>query len=129
MLLTTFAVSLLGVGAVYLLTLILTRPIRALVEVTHAVARGDHTSRVPPWGDDEIGQLSTAFNRMTSELDATQRAMLRRQRELEALNAVANAVNAPAPLAETLERSLRALLDTLDLPAGWIFCWRAKKFK
>ncbi|CAG0945552.1 partial Oxygen sensor histidine kinase NreB, partial [Anaerolineae bacterium] len=70
---------------------------------------------------DEIGQLSTAFNRMTSELDSAQRAMLRRHRELAALNAVANAVNAPAPLAETLERSLRALLDTLDLPAGWIF--------
>jgi HAMP domain-containing protein len=79
MLLTTFAVSLLGVGAAYLLTLILTRPIRALVDVTHAVARGDLTSRVPPWGDDEIGQLSTAFNRMTRELDAAQRAMLRRE--------------------------------------------------
>ncbi len=121
MLLTTLAVSFLGIGAAYLLTLILTRPILALVDVTHAVARGDLTRQVPPWGDDEIGQLSTAFNRMTSELDSTQRAMLHRHRELAALNAVANAVNAPAPLAETLERSLRALLDTLDLPAGWIF--------
>ncbi|MBI5304746.1 MAG: GAF domain-containing protein [Chloroflexi bacterium] len=121
MLLTTFVVSLLGVGAAYLLTLILTRPILALVGVTQAVARGDLSQRVPPWGDDEIGQLATAFNRMTSELDQTQRAMLRRNRELAALNAVANAVNAPASLAETLEHSLRALLDTLDLPAGWVF--------
>jgi signal transduction histidine kinase len=121
MLVTTFAVSLLGVGAAYLLTLILTRPILTLVDVTKAVARGDLTQKAPPWGEDEIGQLSTAFNRMTEELDQAQRAMLRRHRELAALNAVANAVNAPAPLAETLDHSLRALLDSLELPAGWVF--------
>lgn len=121
MLLTTLAVSLLGVGAAYLLTLILTRPILTLVQVTQAVARGDLTRQAPPWGDDEIGQLSSAFNRMTAELAQAQRAMLRRQRELVALNAVANAVNAPAPLGQTLDRSLHALLDSLDLPAGWVF--------
>ena len=121
MLLTTLAVSLLGIGAAYLLTLILTRPILTLVEVTKAVARGDLSRQAPPWGEDEIGQLSTAFNRMTAELDQAQRAMLQRHRELAALNAVANAVNAPAPLAETLDRSLRALLHSLDLPAGWVF--------
>lgn len=121
MLLTTLAVSLLGIGAAYLLTLVLTRPIRTLVGVTQAVARGDLSQKAPPWGGDEIGQLSTAFNRMTAELEQAQRIMLQRQRELTALNAVANAVNVPAPLAETLDRSLRALLDSLDLPAGWVF--------
>ena len=121
MLLTTFAVSLLGVGAAYVMTLILTRPILSLVGVTQAVARGDLSSKAPPWGDDEIGQLSTAFNRMTGELAQAQGAMLLRQRELVALNAVANAVNVPAPLNETLDRSLRALLDSLDLSAGWVF--------
>jgi signal transduction histidine kinase len=121
MVLTTFAVSLLGIGAAYLLTLILTRPILTLVQVTQAVARGDLTRQAPPWGDDEIGQLSTAFNRMTAELDQTQRAMFQRNRELAALNAVANAVNAPAPLAETLDGSLRALLQSLDVPVGWVF--------
>jgi signal transduction histidine kinase len=121
MLLTTLAVSLLGVGAAYLLTLILTRPILALVGVTQAVARGDLSQRAPPWGDDEIGQLSGAFNRMTAELEQAQRAMLRRQRELTALNAVANTVNAPAPLDEMLDRSLGALLESLGFSAGWIF--------
>lgn len=121
MLLTTSLVSLLGVGAAYLLTLILTRPILTLVRVTEEVARGDLTQRVPPWGDDEIGKLSTAFNRMTAELDASQRAILQRNRELAALNAVANVVNAPAALNETLDRALRALLDSLALPASWVF--------
>ena len=121
LLLITLAVSLLGVGAAYVLTLILTRPILTLVDATQAVAHGDLSRKTPPWSDDEIGKLSTAFNRMTDELAQAQGAMLRRHRELAALNAVANAVNAPAPLTETLERSLRALLDSLNLPAGWIF--------
>ena len=120
MLLTTLLVSLLGVGAAYLLTLILTRPILTLVRVTEHVARGDLAQRVPPWGDDEIGKLSSAFNRMTAELDQSQRAMLRRNRELAALNAVANAVNTPASLTDTLDRALRALLADLGLPAGWV---------
>lgn len=121
MLLTTLAVSLLGLGAAYLLTLILTRPILTLVDATQAVARGDLSRKTPPWSNDEIGQLSTAFNRMTGELAEAQGAMLRRHRELAALNAVANAVNTPASLTDTLDRSLRALLDSLNLPAGWIF--------
>jgi signal transduction histidine kinase len=121
MLLTTLAVSLLGIGAAYLLTLILTRPILALVGVTQAVARGDLSQRAPPWGADEIGQLSSAFNRMIVDLEQAQDVMLRRQRELTALNAVAGAVNAPAPLGETLERALGAMLDALHFPAGWIF--------
>ena len=121
MLLTTLAVSLLGVAAAYLLTLILTRPILALVDVTQAVARGDLSQQAPPWGEDELGRLSTAFNRMIAELSQAQRAMLQRHRELAALNAVANAMNVPSALSETLDRALRALLDALSLPAGWVF--------
>ncbi len=120
-LLTTLAVSLLGIFSAYLLTLVLTRPIRTLVGVTQAVARGDLSQKAPDYGTDEIGQLSTAFNRMTTELDQAQGIMLRRQRELMALNAVANAVNASAPLAQTLEHSLRSLLQALDFPVGWVF--------
>lgn len=121
MLLTTLGVSVLGIGAAYLLTLILTRPILALVRATQSIARGDLTVRVPPWGEDEIGKLATAFNRMTAELAQSQRAMQRRHRELTALNAVANAVNTLAPLNETLARALRVLLAQLGLPAGWVF--------
>ncbi|MCX7838506.1 MAG: GAF domain-containing protein [Anaerolineae bacterium] len=121
MLLTTLGVSILGIGAAYLLTLILTRPILALVRATESIARGDLTVRVPPWGEDEIGKLATAFNRMTAELAHSQRAMQQRHRELAALNAIANAVNTPAPLNETLARALRLLLAQLGLPAGWVF--------
>ncbi len=121
MLLTTLIVSLLGIAAAYFLTLVLTRPIRDLVHVTQAVAHGDLAQRAPIWADDEIGTLSKAFNVMVDDLSAAQILMLQRQRELTALNAVANATNAPAPLTKTLDRSLQALLDALELNGGWVF--------
>lgn len=125
MLLMTLGVSVLGIGAAYLLTLILTRPVLALVKATESIAQGDLTVRVPPWGDDEIGKLATAFNRMTSELAHSHQVMHQRHRELAALNAVANAVNTPVPLVEALQRALRVLLAQLDVPAGWVFLLEA----
>ena len=121
LLLITLFVALLGVAAALGLTRAMTRPIFDLVGATRAVAGGDLSRRLVPWAGDEIGQLSSAFNAMTAELDRAYREMVRRNRELAALNAVANAVNTPAPLNETLDRSLRALLSALDLPAGWVF--------
>ena len=117
----TIVISLLGVAAALGLTRLLTRPIFDLVGATHAVASGDLSRRIVPWASDEIGQLSRAFNAMTADLERAYREMVQRNRELAALNAVANAVNTPAPLNETLDRSLRALLAALDLPAGWVF--------
>lgn len=117
----TLIISLIGVAATLLLTRVMTRPIFDLVGATRAVASGDLTRRVVPWAGDEIGQLSSAFNAMTADLDHAYREMVQRNRELAALNAVANAVNTPASLDEMLERSLRALLAELDLPAGWVF--------
>jgi signal transduction histidine kinase len=121
LLLITLLVAVIGVAAALLLTRVMTRPIFALVGATRAVAGGDLSRRVAPWAGDEIGQLTRAFNAMTADLDRAYREMVRRNRELAALNAVANAVNTPAPLSETLDRSLRALLAALDLPAGWVF--------
>ena len=117
----TLIISLIGVVAALGLTRAMTRPIFDLVGATRAVAGGDLSRRVVPWAGDEIGQLSSAFNAMTADLDRAYREMVRRNRELAALNAVANAVNTPAPLNEMLDRSLRALLAALDLPAGWVF--------
>lgn len=64
----TALVSLFGIIGAYILTAVLTRPIRELVEVTQAVSRGDLHRRVKLWARDEIGQLGQAFNRMTDQL-------------------------------------------------------------
>lgn len=60
-----------GFAAAIFLTWVLTRPLLSLVAATQAVARGDLSQRVPRWANDEIGALSTAFNRM---IDALQQA-------------------------------------------------------
>lgn len=119
--LITLFVALLDIVAALLLTRVMTRPIFDLVSATRAVAGGDLSRRVVPWAGDEVGQLTHAFNAMTADLDHASREMVQRNRELAALNAVAQAVNTPASLDETLDRALGALLTALDLPAGWLF--------
>jgi len=68
LLIATALASILGLVAAFLLTAILTRPVRELVEATKAVARGDLRHQARIWVRDEIGQLGEAFNAMTMEL-------------------------------------------------------------
>lgn len=78
LLITTFAVSLVGVAAGGLLTWILTKPILALVQSAQAVGRGDLTQKVESWADDEIGALADAFNVMTDDLRHAEQARAER---------------------------------------------------
>jgi signal transduction histidine kinase len=68
LLLTTVLVSVIGITAAAALTWLLTRPILQLVSAAQAVARRDFSQRVPRWADDEIGELTDAFNTMTAAL-------------------------------------------------------------
>ncbi|RMG95978.1 MAG: HAMP domain-containing protein [Chloroflexi bacterium] len=79
MLLTTVAVSIIGIIAAALLTWIVTRPILELKQVAQAVAKGDFSQRVRPWAGDEIGALAEAFNSMTEAL--AQAEQVRQERE------------------------------------------------
>lgn len=66
MMITLFAV--LFITAAYLLTAVLTKPIRELVEATRAVARGNLEAPVAVSGSDEFGLLAASFNRMIVSL-------------------------------------------------------------
>ena len=84
LLLTTVLVSAVGITAAVLLTWVLTRPILALVQIAKAVEKGDFSKRVPRWADDEVGELSNAFNAMTealatSDAERAERDQLRAQ--------------------------------------------------
>ncbi len=68
LILTTAVVSAIGILAATVLTIILTRPIVSLVRAAQAVGRSDFSQRVKRWADDEIGELSVAFNGMTEGL-------------------------------------------------------------
>ena len=39
-----------------------------MAEISHKIAAGDYTARVPVSSQDEIGQLAMAFNRMADSL-------------------------------------------------------------
>lgn len=60
------------------------------------------------------------FARDISERKAREQELRRRNRELNALNAVASAVSNPVPAEAMLERALDALLAALELKVGWI---------
>ncbi|MBI2940386.1 MAG: HAMP domain-containing protein [Chloroflexi bacterium] len=92
LLVVTVLVSVVGVAGAYLLTVVLTKPILQLVEVTRAVGRGDFSQKAPVRAMDEIGRLSAAFNAMTEalarsrqEIEEFNRQLLRRNEELSAL--------------------------------------------
>ncbi|OGC94404.1 MAG: hypothetical protein A2W25_01860 [candidate division Zixibacteria bacterium RBG_16_53_22] len=125
-LLITGVVSLAGLLAAYLLTSVLTRPIKHLVEVTRAISRGDLQHKAPVWAPDEIGRLGMAFNTMTdslarsrSESEAYHAELLRRNLELAALNAIANEVSGSRELMDIMLRCLVKILEFINLDAGW----------
>lgn len=80
LILITFLIALAGMAGGYLLTWVLTRPVRALVEATRAVAQGDLTHRASVWAEDELGELARSFNIMVEE----QNRLLERLRQREA---------------------------------------------
>src|SRR5215218_7457879 len=109
----------------------LTRPVRRLSDATRALASGRGDVRVPVEGEDELAELSTAFNAMASELagarEAERRFLLSRSHELKTpLTAIrghaeglTDGAVAPADAGRAIEeesqRLERLVHDLLDL--------------
>src|SRR5207253_9264441 len=68
--LTVLGLPLLALGAL-LAARSVSKPITRLTEATRAIAAGDRDFQVPVERDDEVGELSRAFNEMTAELAAS----------------------------------------------------------
>ncbi len=52
----------------YAMTYKMTKPLKLMAEASRSMARGDFSRRIPVMSDDEIGELSVAFNQMTNSL-------------------------------------------------------------
>ena len=82
-----FVVSLVAVAVAILLSLLFgrqfTRPVRQLTAAARRVQEGDLSTKAPVSGEDEVGDLALAFNRMTESLSETT-ASLRDSVEQEA---------------------------------------------
>ena len=57
-----------------------TRPIDKLVEFTHRVSRGDLEGQCQVVSNDEVGELTKAFNRMTKDLQQSRKEILKAER-------------------------------------------------
>ena len=90
----------------------ITRPLRELAVAAGEIGRGNRGIRVEPASQDEIGQLATAFNNMTSELTAQQERLLQSERVAawrELARRLAHELKNPLfPLQITVENLLRA---------------------
>ena len=85
----------------------ITAPVTALTEATQAISQGDTTS-LPVTSSDELGQMSAAFNRMTSALE-TQRELRRRL-----INDVSHELNTPLTVIQLEARGLRDGFQTAE---------------
>ena len=83
----------------------ITAPVTALTEATQAIAQGD-TAQLPVTSSDELGQMSAAFNQMTSALE-TQRDLRRRL-----INDVSHELNTPLSVIQLEAKGLRDGLQT-----------------
>ncbi len=79
----------------------LTRPIRALTHASHRIAAGDLEQQVDVRSRDEIGELASAFNRMSADLARASR--LRRQMTAD----VAHELRTPLSLIQAHAEALR----------------------
>lgn len=53
---------------IYAITYKMTKPLKLMSEAARAMSNGDFSKRIPVTSDDEIGELSAAFNTMTNSL-------------------------------------------------------------
>lgn len=91
----------------------ITAPVTALTEATQAIAEGD-TTRLPVRSSDELGQMSAAFNRMSSALE------LQRELRRRLVNDVAHELNTPLSVIQLEAAGLRDGLQTPEGASGHI---------
>ena len=96
------------------------KPITRLTEATRTIAAGNREFQVPVDRDDEVGELSRAFNTMTAELAASyasvEETVKVRTAELTLLQKVAVAANEAATPAE----ATRTGLELVCRHTGWV---------
>ncbi|MFZ5825295.1 MAG: ATP-binding protein [Bacillota bacterium] len=121
MLLETLAIAVGALVAAFLLTLLLTRPLEELIAASRAVTAGDLSRRAQQFADDEIGHLTSRFNRMIDHLQRSQEELLRQNRGLTVLNAVAEAVTRPLDREQVMADMMRDVQATLGLKRVCIY--------
>jgi two-component system NtrC family sensor kinase len=77
---TVFITLIFAIAGVSILTYFLLKPVRALVDATNRIAGGDLDHEIPIQSSDELGELTSAFNRMVKNLARMQDELVRSEK-------------------------------------------------
>jgi nitrate/nitrite-specific signal transduction histidine kinase len=126
-----FLLSLLMIGIVTPILIVgfgvrrVMQPIEALIKAAQAVAKGNFGQTIKAQTGDEIEELAHQFNRMSAQLEQSQRTLEERvadrTKELETLNAIAAVVSRSLDLDEILQGALDKTLEVLKCEGGGIY--------
>lgn len=124
------AFSLVGaISLVFLVFVVVVRPVRSLLDGMQRVEREDFSARVPVETKDEFGELAGGFNRMADHLQELYRTLEERvatktrrleqtNREVSVLYSISTFLNEPATAEELCQGFLRRLMATFQAQAG-----------
>jgi len=97
------------------------QPIEAIGEGARRVAAGDFDTRVSPGRGGELGDIARAFNKMGVFLERGRREVEHRNRELQALNAVAFTLNRSVDLVPTVEETLEVVRRVTEMDMAALY--------
>lgn len=117
------------VALIYLMYLLVIRPLNRLEEGMRRMEQGEFDARLPIEGRDEFGALAGGFNRMAARLKDTYgtleakvaektRSLESQNRELSTLYEVAAMLNHPGTLEDMCREYLRKLMATFKADGG-----------
>jgi two-component system nitrate/nitrite sensor histidine kinase NarX len=117
------------VALIYLMFMLVVRPVETLSEGMRRLTGRDFNVRVPVETRDEFGELAAGFNRMAGEIQEVYTTLEQRvaektrdlgqkNRELGTLYDVATLLNRPSPIEEACRHLLRKLRTLLGAEAG-----------
>jgi len=117
------------VALIYLMFLLVIRPVNGMAQGMHRMEDGDFDARLPIETHDEFGSLAAGFNRMAVRLQDLYRnladkvaqktqSLERQNRELSTISEVSALLNHPGTLEDMCRHFLRKLMVTLDADGG-----------
>ncbi|MBT3391022.1 MAG: HAMP domain-containing protein [Chloroflexi bacterium] len=117
-----FIVFILAAGLAILIARQVVAPINLLAESAKAISAGDLSQRVESTSQDEVGQLASTFNQMTSDLQASRQKVEQHALELESKNEqlqhdIKKRMQAEQALSES-EAQFRTLFESSSIGIG-----------
>nr|WP_239094039.1 histidine kinase [Bacillus sp. B15-48] len=109
------------------LTSVITLPITKLVNSTKRVSKGDFTSRINNFPNDEIGKLTRSFNTMLDDLEKERNTkekyfneIVTQNRELTLLNSIPANITSMEELKIELRKLIKHIVQELSLNSAFI---------